>query len=142
MGRIIASCLNAGDVVALTGELGAGKTCLTRGIARGLGVSQDYEIASPTFTLINEYHGRYMLYHFDLYRLKDNRDMEDMGFEEYFYGEGVSVIEWAEKLKDALPDETICITMTYIDENRRELLISAKSDKVARISDALKNGGF
>jgi len=84
IGRIIGENLTGGAVVALTGELGAGKTCLTQGIAKGLGIPEGYYVTSPTFTLINEYPGRIPLYHMDVYRLSDSRELEDMGYEEYF----------------------------------------------------------
>lgn len=142
IGRIIGEQLLAGDIVALTGELGAGKTCLTQGIARGLGVPEQYFITSPTFTLINEYPGRLPLYHFDLYRLQGGMDMEGLGCEEYLFGKGVSVIEWAEKARDILPDESISISLTYLDENERHLSISGDHDRITHVSTALKNGGF
>lgn len=142
IGRIIGENLHAGDIVALTGELGAGKTCLTQGIARGLDVPEPYFITSPTFTLINEYPGRHPLYHLDLYRLNGFRDMEELGYEEYLFGKGVSVIEWAEKARDILPDEAISISLTYLDENERQLAISGDHDRMTHVSNALKNGGF
>lgn len=142
IGKIIGENLNAGDIVALTGELGTGKTCLTQGIARGLGVPEQYQITSPTFTLINEYPGKFSLYHFDLYRLKGSQDMESLGCEEYLFGEGVSVIEWAEKASEILPDESIFISFTYLDESQRKMVISGDSDRMTHVSHALKNGGF
>jgi tRNA threonylcarbamoyladenosine biosynthesis protein TsaE len=142
IGRIIGDNLYAGDILALTGELGAGKTCLTQGIARGLGVSEDYQITSPTFTLINEYHGRLKLYHLDLYRLNDFNDMEDISFEECLYAEGVCVIEWAEKIKFGFHDQVISISITYLDEDKRKILISGDGDKVAKLSNVLESGGF
>jgi tRNA threonylcarbamoyladenosine biosynthesis protein TsaE len=142
IGRIIGESLNAGDIVALSGDLGTGKTYLTKGIARGLGVSEQYQITSPTFTLINEYPGRLTLYHFDLYRLESFLDMINLGYEEYLFGKGVSVIEWAEKASDILPDETIFISLTYLDENRRKMVISGNDEGMLNISNALKKGGY
>jgi tRNA threonylcarbamoyladenosine biosynthesis protein TsaE len=142
IGKVIGESLKAGDIVALMGELGAGKTCLTQGIASGLGVPEQYQITSPTFTLINEYPGRLNLYHFDLYRLKVFQEIENMGYEEYLFGEGVSVIEWAEKAIDVLPDETIFISLTYLDENQRKMVISGGDNRMTNISNALKNGGI
>jgi len=89
IGKIIGENLSIQDVVALIGELGAGKTCLTQGIARGVGVPNLYPITSPSFTLINEYQGRVTLYHFDLYLLTGSHDIEDMGYEEYLFGDGI-----------------------------------------------------
>jgi tRNA threonylcarbamoyladenosine biosynthesis protein TsaE len=142
IGMTIGENLDVSDVVALVGELGTGKTCLTQGIARGIGVPEGNRITSPSFTLINEYQGRMILYHFDLYRLTGIRDIEDMGYEDYLFGEGVSVIEWADKIKDFLPDQTLFISFKYLDENKRKILISGDKRKVAKISNALKKGGF
>ena len=142
IGRIIGESLNAGDIVALSGDLGTGKTYLTKGIARGLGVSEQYQITSPTFTLINEYPGRLTLYHFDLYRLESFLDMINLGYEEYLFGKGVSVIEWAEKANDVLPDETIFISLTYLDENTRKMVISGNDEKLLNLSNVFKSGGY
>jgi len=142
IGKIIGENLTVTDVVALIGELGTGKTCLTQGIARGIGIPERFQITSPSFTLINEYQGRVMLYHFDLYRLAGSRDIEVMEYEEYFFGEGVSVIEWADKIKDILPEQTLFISFKYLDENKREIVIFGDKQKVMKISDALKSGGL
>jgi tRNA threonylcarbamoyladenosine biosynthesis protein TsaE len=142
IGRIIGECLTAGDIVALIGELGTGKTCLTQGIARGLGVPDYYAITSPTFTLINEYPGKYVLYHFDVYRLQGSIDMYNMGYEEYFFGKGVSIVEWAEKIIDIIPDNAIKIFFTFLDENMRRIEISAPEERLKEISTALSKGGF
>ncbi|MGA3208869.1 MAG: tRNA (adenosine(37)-N6)-threonylcarbamoyltransferase complex ATPase subunit type 1 TsaE [Syntrophales bacterium] len=142
IGKIIGRNLIEKDVVALIGDLGTGKTRLTQGIARGLGVPDEYQITSPSFTLINEYQGRMMLYHFDLYRLSRASEMDDMGYEEYLFGDGVSVIEWAEKVKNILPDETLSVWISYTGENERNIIISGQEKKIAMISEALGNGGF
>lgn len=99
--------LNSGDILCLNGDLGAGKTTLTKSIGLGLGVT-DY-ITSPTFALINEYEGRVRVYHFDVYRLENVEDLYDLGFDEYFYGSGVSIIEWAERIEKLLPRERIVL---------------------------------
>ncbi len=132
----------SGEIVALTGELGAGKTTLTQGIARGLGVSEQYQITSPTFTLVNEYFGKYRLYHIDLYRLTEFQDMGDICYEEYLDGIGVCVIEWAEKIDRVYSDATIFISLTYIDDNSRKISISGKAERLIQFSNALKCGGF
>lgn len=142
IGRILGNALRAGDVVALIGELGTGKTHLTQGMARGLGVPEGYPITSPTFTLINEYPGRCTLYHLDVYRLIGSVDLEDMGYEEYFFGQGVTVIEWAEKIRDILPDSTLMIEMEYTDENSRDLVITGRDERMEVIIKSLKDGGF
>ena len=142
MGRIIGGTLGEGAIVALIGELGAGKTGLTQGIARGLDVPDVYVITSPTFTLINEYPGRHKLVHLDVYRLSGSADLPDLGYEEYFYGEDVIVIEWADRIRDALPGNALFITMTYLDETRRRVEICGDPAQVLFITNALKDGGF
>ncbi|MEN2777346.1 tRNA (adenosine(37)-N6)-threonylcarbamoyltransferase complex ATPase subunit type 1 TsaE [Acetivibrio clariflavus] len=107
VGKALGSILEKGDVVLLSGDLGTGKTALTKGIASALGV-EDY-ITSPTFTIVNEYSAEVPLYHFDVYRIADPDEMYDIGFEEYLYGDGVVVIEWAELIKDILPHEFIWV---------------------------------
>lgn len=143
VGKILAEGLTAGDVVALTGELGSGKTCLTQGIACGMGVPEDYAVTSPTFTLINEYPGRQMnLYHLDVYRLKGCADLAEMGYDEYLYGGGVMVIEWAEKILEAVPDDALFVTMTYLDENQRKIELSGCLDRIGSCERVFKKGGF
>lgn len=142
IGRRIGSFLGRGDIVALIGELGSGKTTLTQGIARGLDVAENVPVVSPTFTLVNEYPGRLPLVHLDAYRLSGPADLEDMGYEEYFFGGGVVVIEWAEKILDLLPDAAIVLRMAYIDENTRELIIEGPPGTLQELEDHLKSGGI
>ncbi|MBI2842295.1 MAG: tRNA (adenosine(37)-N6)-threonylcarbamoyltransferase complex ATPase subunit type 1 TsaE [Armatimonadetes bacterium] len=130
-GEALGSQLAHGDVVALSGELGAGKTTLTKGIARGAGVTA--EVFSPTFTLIHEHPGRVPFYHIDLYRLTGQEDTEYLGLDEYLYGEGIVVIEWADRAPAALPDERIDIALIAIDDDKRELRIDATSDRLREI---------
>ncbi len=141
LGRIIGENLVRGDVVALIGELGTGKTTITQGIARGLGVSDKYYITSPTFTLINEYPGEISLYHLDVYRLTGPDDLSDMGYEEYFFGDGVAVIEWAEKIKDILPDDAVTIVLSYREGNEREIGIYGTSKSMSCIEEKFREGG-
>lgn len=108
-GESLGKMLRAGDVVCLNGELGAGKTTLTKSIAKGMGI-EDY-ITSPTFNIINEYYGDLKLYHFDTYRLENVEEVSYLGFDEYFYGEGVCVIEWADRIKSFLPEEYLEINI-------------------------------
>lgn len=122
-----------GDVFALSGELGSGKTCFTGGLARGLGIGEDYAITSPTFTLINEYPGRCRLYHCDVYRLQGSGELEGLGFDEYLSGKGVMAIEWAEKILDALPPDVISVWFIYVDENRRKIRISGPRERVRKL---------
>lgn len=142
IGTAVGSVLEAGDIVALIGDLGTGKTCITSGIARGLGVSEAYFITSPTFTLINEYPGRIPLYHLDMYRLSGPADLDDMGVEEYVYGNGVMVIEWAEKMEDRLPGDAVRIFLEHDGEEKRKIEISAECDKKTKIRKAIEEGGF
>ena len=121
IGESVGACLLPGYMVALIGDLGSGKTCFTKGLARGLGVPDHYEITSPTFTLINEYPGRLPLCHVDAYRLDNSRDMVDTGFEDFFHGRAVVVIEWAERIRDILPENALFITLDYIDDTTRLL---------------------
>jgi len=141
MGRLIGAILERGDIVALIGELGSGKTCLTQGMAKGLGVDENVPVVSPTFTLINEYPGKIPLIHLDVYRLSGPRDLEDMGYEEYFEGGGVIVIEWAEKIRDILPAKTLFISMRYIDENTREMILEGPGEKIRKLEELLESGG-
>lgn len=131
--RSIGEKLRQGDVLALSGELGSGKTCFTGGLARGLGVDEKYQITSPTFTLINEYPARHKLYHFDVYRIKDYDEFEDLGYEEYLGSEGVVVIEWAEKIAKRLPVNTLWITFEYLDENDRKIIIKGPENRLKEL---------
>jgi len=142
IGKIIGEHLTKGDILALSGELGTGKTCFTQGVARGIGVPEGFPVTSPSFTLMNEYQGRIHLYHFDLYRLQGAQDMDDLGYEEYLFGEGVSIIEWADKMRDVLSEEALSIAFKYLDENMREIVLSGQKKRIAQISNALKSGGF
>lgn len=100
--------LKRGDVLCLDGDLGVGKTVFTKGVAAGLGIKDD--VSSPTFTLIQEYYGgRLPLYHFDVYRIDGQWDMDDLGYEEYFYGEGVCLVEWGSMIKELFPENTIYV---------------------------------
>lgn len=115
-GIFLGENLRPGDVLCLNGDLGAGKTTLTKSIAKGLGID-DY-VTSPTFTIVNEYYGDINLYHIDTYRLDDKIDVEYLGFDEYFYSDGVTIVEWADKIKDALPEEYMEINISSKDDKR------------------------
>ena len=132
--RFIGGKLRKGDVLALSGELGSGKTCFTGGLARGLGVNEKYQITSPTFTLINEYPARFKLYHFDVYRLNGYSEFEDLGNEEYFCSDGIVVIEWAEKIVQILPANTFFISFEYLDENRRKIIIKGLKSRLNELA--------
>ena len=112
--------LQPGDIICLEGELGTGKTCLTQGIAAGLGVGPQYRVTSPTFTLINEYPARVALAHIDLYRLEDIDEMVEIGLEHYLGGDSVCVIEWVERCEALLPDEHLRVHIAVTgDQSRR-----------------------
>ena len=113
--------LNPGDVVALIGDLGVGKTCLTQGIARGAGVYQDQTVNSPSYILINEYAGKIPVYHIDLYRLERLEDIIALGLEEYLDGDGICVIEWADRMGELLPEDCIQVKITGEDEFTRAI---------------------
>ncbi|MGC1404692.1 MAG: tRNA (adenosine(37)-N6)-threonylcarbamoyltransferase complex ATPase subunit type 1 TsaE [Thermodesulfobacteriota bacterium] len=131
LGQRLASLLKAGDVVALYGELGAGKTCLVRGLAKGL-IIAERQVASPSFSLINEYPGPLPLFHMDCYRLHLDEEIEELGLEEYFDGPGITVIEWAERIKD-LPEDRLDIVFTILDETGRHIQISPYGKMVQRM---------
>ncbi len=119
----LSKTLKKGDVVALYGELGSGKTTFTKGIGKGLGVKNPQRINSPTFVLIKQYEGRMPLYHLDLYRLDNLKDIEDIAVEEYLFGDGVSVIEWPERLKNLLPKKHVSVRIAIKDESEREVSV-------------------
>ncbi len=122
-GRQLANHLKPGSVVALIGDLGTGKTTLTKYIGQGLGI--DEIITSPTFTVIQEYrNSKIPLYHFDVYRLQSEHELLELGYEEYFYGEGITIIEWADKIQNLLPEDAISIHMYYGEtEGQRRYLV-------------------
>jgi len=124
-GRRLGRLLGPGDLVGLVGPLGSGKTCLARGIIEGLGVQGP--IPSPTFTLIHQYRGRLPVYHFDLYRLEDPRELEELGAEDYFYGDGVTIVEWADRAGNYLPPSYLRIELERVpdrEDNVRRVVLS------------------
>lgn len=129
IGVRIGTALSSGDVVALIGDLGAGKTCLTQGIARGVGVYRDQTVNSPSYILINEYEGKIPIYHIDLYRLERVEDIVALGLEDYFGGDGICVIEWADRMGELLPESHIQVTITAEDEFTRAIEVSPISSK-------------
>ncbi|MEC5189660.1 tRNA (adenosine(37)-N6)-threonylcarbamoyltransferase complex ATPase subunit type 1 TsaE [Geobacillus thermodenitrificans] len=116
--RRLAERLEPGMVIALEGDLGAGKTTFTKGIAEGLGITQN--VNSPTFTIIKQYEGRLPLYHMDVYRLED--EWEDLGFDEYFAGDGVTVVEWAHLIAGQLPNERLTVHLYHHGDSERKLV--------------------
>lgn len=131
----LAKLLNPGNVLTLEGELGTGKTVFTKGIAKGLEVED--VITSPTFTIVKEYKGKYPLYHMDVYRL-ENSD-EDIGFLEYFEGDGISIIEWAQFIEMYLPQERLNITIEFLDFERRKITFEPYGNDYERIVEKLRS---
>lgn len=120
--------LKEGDILSLTGELGAGKTCFVKGLATGLGIEKT--ITSPTFNLIREYKGKLPLYHFDVYRIKKVDELFDLGYEEYFFGDGVTVVEWGDKIAGLFPESHLRIEFTRMDDpDKRRLKVYPGSEK-------------
>lgn len=115
LGASLAEKLHAGDVVAYQGDLGAGKTAFTRGLARGLGCTG--RVTSPTFTIVNEYEGRVPLFHFDFYRLGDEEELWDIGWEDYLSRGGVCAVEWSESFPGAIPPEAVCVSIRRCPEH-------------------------
>ena len=129
----LSQLLLPGDFISLFGELGAGKTRFASGVAKGLGVDPSKPITSPTYTLLNIYQGRIPLYHFDLYRLSGDDDIADLGFSEYFYGNGICLVEWAERLNDELPQSRLEIRLSYVDDDSRDIELISTSSRFNRL---------
>ncbi len=136
LGRNIGAAAKPGDVVLLNGSLGAGKTCLTQGIASGLGVKQPAQ--SPTFVLVREMAGRIPLYHIDLYRLDNTQEIADLGLDDYFYGPGLTVIEWANKATWLLPSDNLTINIEITDETERVFQLVPSNQYYSTMVQVLK----
>ena len=136
-GRQLGALLFPGAVVALIGQLGAGKTHLTRAVAEGLGVKNPAAVNSPTFVLIQEYPGRIPVYHFDTYRLVSSRELAELGVEEYFASNGVCLIEWADKVTETLPNERLTITLHVTGPTSRTIELQAIGERYEAVVKAL-----
>jgi len=136
IGRRLGELAEPGDVFLLVGELGAGKTCLTQGMARGLGI-QDYA-SSPSFVIMKELYGRLPLYHIDLFRLDCLEEISDLGLDDYLCGSGVSVIEWADRGLVLLPEEHLLIEIEFLGDTRRRLRFTASGERYDRLIARLK----
>ncbi len=129
--------LKPGDIICLFGQLGSGKTVLTKGIARGL-QTEDKNIQSPTFTLMNVHPAKKIpLYHFDLYRIEKTKEIESIGYEDFFYGQGISVVEWADKLGNLLPKKYLSIKIQHKSEDERLFTISPKGVRYKELLEVL-----
>lgn len=147
LGQMLSGWLEPGDVINLVGELGAGKTVLVKGIATGLDID-DTMVTSPTFSLINEYTARVPLYHFDAYRIERPEEWEDLGYEEYFRGNGISVVEWGNLVEDYLPPEylRIVIEKQAMAEDHRGISLTAVGDRfgalIGRLQEEMEHAGL
>jgi tRNA threonylcarbamoyladenosine biosynthesis protein TsaE len=141
LGSYLGELAKKADVFLLVGELGTGKTCLVQGIARGLDV-KEYAF-SPSFVIFREYHGRLPLYHIDFYRLDHIEEIADLGLEEYFYGDGVCVVEWAEKGLEIVPRDNLLITLHYIpaSETQRSICLKPQGERYYELTKQLKMRG-
>jgi len=135
LGKKIGRSLKPCDIVCIDGDLGSGKTHLTKGIALGLGI--DEHITSPTFNIVNEYEGRIKLYHFDVYRVNDPDEIAAIGFDEYIFSNAVSVIEWSDYIKELIPDEHIQINISNESETRRSINIQFFGKRYDNIKEVL-----
>jgi tRNA threonylcarbamoyladenosine biosynthesis protein TsaE len=135
-GKRLGKIARPGDVILLVGKLGAGKTCLTQGIAWGLDI--DEYTASPSFVLVRELYGRLPLYHLDFYRLENLEEIAELGLDDYFYGQGVSVVEWAEKALRLLPPENLLIEMEYVADSERRLELKPSGKRYREMAAQLK----
>jgi len=138
LGRKVGAHLIQGDVVALVGELGSGKTRLTKGIALGLDVHPKTIVTSPSFALVNEYAGRLTFFHIDIYRMESISDLISVGIEEYLNTEGVVVMEWADKWPEILPERSVTISIDIVDENSRKIMFSGQHARALSIMDAVR----
>jgi tRNA threonylcarbamoyladenosine biosynthesis protein TsaE len=139
LGHRLGALLFPGAVVALVGTLGAGKTFLARALAEGLGVADSRVVSSPTFVLIQEYLGRLPIYHFDTYRLRSEAEFVDLGAAEYFEGDGVCLIEWADRVESALPREYLRLDLTITGEQTRIVQFAARGPRYELFLEQLKN---
>ena len=137
IGKVLGRDSRPGAIYLLTGELGAGKTCLTQGIAQGLEVPG--YVRSPTFVMVTRSVGKLTLHHIDLYRVEDSFEALDLGLEELMYGDGVCVVEWAERAADIFPEESVSISIDYGEsETERSINLTAPADAIANLRNALK----
>jgi len=136
LGALIGRLAQPGDVLLLTGNLGAGKTCLTQGVAHGLGI-KDY-VMSPSFVILRELKGRLCLYHIDLYRLDNIAETADLGLDDYLYGDGIVAVEWADKALSLMPLEHLKIKIDYLSENERRFVFQANGNRYLKMIDDIK----
>ncbi len=127
LGRALSLCLKSGDVVLLDGEMGVGKSEFARGVARGLGIT--VAVPSPSFTIMNAYdEGRIPLYHYDFYRIEDEREIYDIGLDEHIGGDGVALIEWFERAEECLPPDALKVRIRALNDEKREIIFQRIGD--------------
>lgn len=126
-GKELAKRIDKGDVLCISGDMGAGKTHLIKGIAEGFGIDPT-KVNSPTFTLVNEYNGHIKLFHFDLFRVKNEKELLEIGLEEYLYGDGVCLIEWPEKMETLIPENAVNVKISKLGSQTRMIEISGFSE--------------
>ncbi|MEJ2220014.1 MAG: tRNA (adenosine(37)-N6)-threonylcarbamoyltransferase complex ATPase subunit type 1 TsaE [Desulfobacterales bacterium] len=138
LGQTLGAGIHQAVIIALTGDLGSGKTAFVQGLAKGLDVSEKYYITSPTFTLINEYPGRHPLFHVDLYRIENAPELEEIGLDEILQKDAVIAIEWAEKLSGETPEDHLELRLSIIDDNTRRIDIFAYGHQAGNLLKALE----
>lgn len=139
VGQLLGQLLQSGDVLLVSGELGAGKTTFIQGLALGIGIQA--RVTSPTFTIIHEYPGSLPLHHIDAYRLEDAREIAELGLEEYFYGDGITAVEWAERIADWIPSDYLYVRLARVsdEEGQRAITIGARGSRCyAKVLEELR----
>jgi len=134
---LVAGRLKAGDLVALIGELGTGKTQFVKGLAKGFGLKGYLYVNSPSFVVMKEYHASVDLYHFDVYRLEEGSFCDTLDYKTYFYGEGVSVVEWADKIRALLPEEYLEVRISHTQEEERRFEFLPKGERFEKVLEVL-----
>ncbi len=142
VGKNLGRQLLPGDIIALVGELGAGKTQFIKGLAAGVGVGNSTYVSSPSFTLIHEYPGETPFYHIDLFRLGGEKEAQELGLEDYFQGSGIAAIEWADKILSLLPKELLFVSIAYEDKNLRTLEITGRGNRFEELVKELSEWGM
>jgi tRNA threonylcarbamoyladenosine biosynthesis protein TsaE len=140
IGKMLGQIMRKGDILCLQGHLGSGKTYFTKGVCDGLGVRD--LVASPTYTIVNTYSGRLPVYHMDLYRIETVREIEDIGYEEFLYHNGVTIIEWAEKLENLLPEEYFSLLFSYCGPESRYIYADSVGDTHKRLTLRIRDSLF
>ena len=140
LGARLAELLTPGDILSLVGDLGSGKTRWAQGVCQGLGVTEP--VISPTFTLVNEYHGRLPIYHVDLYRISDLSELYTFGVEEYLYGQGITLIEWGDRAGPVLPRNYLAIELYYLEETKRRVVIRPHGERTLKLLTEFKEATF